>query len=683
METPRPMTKQEAAAILSIDPQATADEVRRRYEQLYSDYQIRLTNAPTPSLKKVYQKNLQELQEAVQVLNGSADQFHADLPSIEPTYVQPKAQERQTASSADTAVELVATTLSEPKRRRDWARLPPATRIVIGPSLLTLLIYIITWCFAGYYLSPNKWGPRYHSYSVAFANEIGQPDGILFLVGVAWLPLVLGPYFGWKLERTGQGPGRSGRLFFTAAIIGCIAVLLSGLCMLLVLVDPSASLTNLSQSNLVRQLAGYALLLGFILGIVEMFTWKVLVKTLLTYACTSSVLVLIADFFVLTAYYQHLSVNEYLRSFLRFEFPTLLMFLIYPVPVGTLFGAVSSNMSRVNNRVLLKYVVAGLSLTGIVAVAGTYRFLHPDRSLFPGRPDEADHTIPGVSSLAFSPDGRWLAGRGDGVELWDMRTGEELHRLHVKAANPDAFDPYLAFSPDSRLIVTGEGTLWDVSSGQQLHDLSERAEQHHVWGPEFSLDGRWIATVVLGPGWQGKAITLWDVATGNEIRSLDSPIATGSVKFSRDGKWLAAASKQYDIIQLWDIASWQFRVFGTKGSHHGLTSVQIAFSPNGQLLAAAWNDGNTIRLWDVTSAKEFRTLTGSDVIECVAFSPDGRVLASGSPNGTVRFWEVATGKELRTLTDTQPVSFLAFSPDGRWLGSAGGHLKLWNLKDKR
>jgi hypothetical protein len=88
------MTREEAAAILSIDPQASGEEARSRYEQLYSDYQIRLTNAPTPSLKKVYQANLQELQEAVRVLNGTSDFVHADLPSIEPTYSPVKTPEK-------------------------------------------------------------------------------------------------------------------------------------------------------------------------------------------------------------------------------------------------------------------------------------------------------------------------------------------------------------------------------------------------------------------------------------------------------------------------------------------------------------------------------------------------------------------------------------------------------------
>jgi hypothetical protein len=79
------MTKEEAAAILGILPTSTIEEVRRRYQELHSDYQIRLTNAPTPMLRKAYQKNLQELREASQVLYPGLELTTAsDLPTSQP-----------------------------------------------------------------------------------------------------------------------------------------------------------------------------------------------------------------------------------------------------------------------------------------------------------------------------------------------------------------------------------------------------------------------------------------------------------------------------------------------------------------------------------------------------------------------------------------------------------------------
>jgi len=108
--------------------------------------------------------------------------------------------------------------------------------------------------------------------------------------------------------------------------------------------------------------------------------------------------------------------------------------------------------------------------------------------------------------------------------------------------------------------------------------------------------------------------------------------------------------------------------------------LDVAFSPDGRLLATASGD-KTARLWDPATGEHLRTLTGHTWwVRDVAFSPDGRLLATASADRTARLWDLATGEPLRTLTGHKDsASSVAFSPDARLLATAGkGTVRLWD-----
>jgi WD40 repeat protein len=115
----------------------------------------------------------------------------------------------------------------------------------------------------------------------------------------------------------------------------------------------------------------------------------------------------------------------------------------------------------------------------------------------------------------------------------------------------------------------------------------------------------------------------------------------------------------------------------------------VAFSPDGRTLATGSRDG-TARLWDVATYQPLATLTGHIAkiaeVTAVAFSPDGRTLATASADHTVKLWDVASHQPLATLTGhTNNVTAVAFSPDGRMLatGSADHTIRWWNLDTTR
>jgi WD40 repeat protein len=293
----------------------------------------------------------------------------------------------------------------------------------------------------------------------------------------------------------------------------------------------------------------------------------------------------------------------------------------------------------------------------------------------------------GVSSIAFSPDGKLLAlgssmlssdGVVYGIILWDVATREQIGQpLTGHADTVWGVD----FSPDGKLLASRseDGTiiLWDVATKEQI---GQPLTTYVKWASSvvFSPDGKLLAS-----GIDYGAVGLWEVATGQAIARFRTghTYNVESVAFSPDGKTLASGLVD-NSIALWDWASGEF--IGQILAGHMDTVWSVAFSPDGKTLASGSAD-KTIMLWDMATRTQIgQPLTGhTEAVLSVAFSPDGKILASGSADKAIVLWDLATSKQIgQPLTGhTQVVSSVTFSPDGRTLvsGSEDGTIILWDV----
>jgi WD40 repeat protein/tRNA A-37 threonylcarbamoyl transferase component Bud32 len=300
-----------------------------------------------------------------------------------------------------------------------------------------------------------------------------------------------------------------------------------------------------------------------------------------------------------------------------------------------------------------------------------------------------------IRSVAYCPDSRHIAGASEDhtVRVWDVTTG--LETLTLRGHTGTVLG--IAYSPDGRRLASAGGDkdhtvkLWDATSGGEAVELTEHTKE--ISSIALHPGGEWMAS---GSAWSDRTgrrhptgeAKIWELATGRVIRTLRTNVdPIMSVVFSPDGKRLAAASGWYGQpsvarptreITVWDPFTGE--VIFTLGGHAG-SVWSVAYSPDGKYLASGGED-KTVRIWDAATGQELHTLSGhTDAVNCVAFSPDSRWLASGGRDETVKIWEVVRGVEAQAIRpSTGMVYSLAFYPGGENLAIAGANsiIEIWD-----
>jgi WD40 repeat protein len=313
----------------------------------------------------------------------------------------------------------------------------------------------------------------------------------------------------------------------------------------------------------------------------------------------------------------------------------------------------------------------------------------------------------GIATIRFAPDGKSLAARGFDrtTTIFDTQTGKQIAQIIAKqpkgpvriaVGGRGIGSEGLAFSHDGKTIASAEIEfgmqkttislkLSDTQTGKEIRRID--VSKGGVASAAFSANGKFLAYA------SGNAIHLCEADSGKEIHTIENKFPIAGLSFASDSKTLAAKGRD-QVIRLYGTDTGKgFQEFGQASFPAGNQGFvffgfgqpeirDFAFSPDGKILATG--SGQTVRFWNVATGKEQAALGGHrGPISAILLTPDGKTMLSRGADNVIRRWDASTGKELGQFTEPRGTNGVAFSPDGKTvaLANANGSIRLHACAD--